>query len=147
MALAAPDTLPTVHTPVEATYVPWLVAAGALTAALGIASLFTKKYAVIALSAAGFLATQLAIIGHGTISERFTAAALVASIEPKPGVPPTAAWLGTLVGKLTTTPAKLIMLNAYNDPKAANWLGDRVHTPAVVLPFSVGGSEERRQIG
>ena len=46
----------------------------------------------------------------------------MASIEPKPGVPPTAAYLGTLVGKLTTTPAKLILLNAYNDPKAANWL-------------------------
>ena len=28
----------------------------------------------------------------------------VASIEPKPGVPPTAAYLGTLVGKLTATP-------------------------------------------
>ena len=67
-----------------ASYVPWLVAAGAVTAVLGAASLFTRKYAVIALAAAGFLATQLAIIGHGTISERFSAAALIASIEPKP---------------------------------------------------------------
>jgi zinc/manganese transport system substrate-binding protein len=64
----------------------------------------------------------------------------IASIEPKPGVPPTAAYLGTLVGKLTTSPPKLILLNAYNDPKAANWLSGRVHAPAVVLPFSVGGS-------
>ena len=64
----------------------------------------------------------------------------VASIEPKPGVPPTAAYLGTLVGKLTAEPPKLILLNAYNDPKAANWLAERVHAPAVVLPFSVGGS-------
>ncbi len=64
----------------------------------------------------------------------------VASIEPKPGVPPTAAYLGSLVGKLTADPPKLIMLNAYNDPKAANWLAERVHAPAVVLPFSVGGS-------
>ena len=43
----------------------------------------------------------------------------VASIEPKPGVPPTAAYLGQLVGKLTATPPKLILLNAYNDAKAA----------------------------
>ena len=70
----------------------------------------------------------------------------VASIEPKPGVPPTAAYLGTLVGKLTTTPAKLILLNAYNDPKAANWLSGRVHTPDVVLPFSVGGSDRARDL-
>jgi zinc/manganese transport system substrate-binding protein len=64
----------------------------------------------------------------------------VASIEPKPGVPPTAAYLGQLVGKLTSSPPKMILLNAYNDPKAANWLSERVHAPAVVLPFSVGGS-------
>ena len=70
----------------------------------------------------------------------------VASIEPKPGVPPTAAYLGMLVGKLTTTPAKLILLNAYNDPKAANWLAERVHTPVVVLPYSVGGSPEAKNL-
>ena len=70
----------------------------------------------------------------------------IASIEPKPGVPPTAAYLGTLVGKLTTTPAKLILLNAYNDPKAADWLAERLHTPSVVLPFSVGGSPEARDL-
>jgi len=70
----------------------------------------------------------------------------VASIEPKPGVPPTAAYLGQLVGKLTTTPPKLILLNAYNDPKAADWLSERVHAPAVVLPFSVGGSPEAKDL-
>ncbi len=70
----------------------------------------------------------------------------VASIEPKPGVPPTAAYLGALVGKLTTTPAKLILLNAYNDPKAANWLSERVHTPVVVLPYSVGGSPDAKDL-
>jgi zinc/manganese transport system substrate-binding protein len=36
----------------------------------------------------------------------------VASIEPKPGVPPTAAYLGSLVSKLGTTPPRLILLNA-----------------------------------
>jgi len=70
----------------------------------------------------------------------------LASIEPKPGVPPTAAYLGTLVGKLTTTPAKLILLNAYNDPKAADWLSERLHEPSVVLPFSVGGSPEAKDL-
>lgn len=70
----------------------------------------------------------------------------VASIEPKPGVPPTAAYLGSLVGKLTATPPKLILLNAYNDPKAANWLADRIHVPAVTLPFSVGGAPGARDL-
>jgi zinc/manganese transport system substrate-binding protein len=70
----------------------------------------------------------------------------VASIEPKPGVPPTAAYLGALVGKLTTATPKFIMLNAYNDPKAANWLSDRIHVPAVILPFSVGGSPAAKDL-
>jgi zinc/manganese transport system substrate-binding protein len=70
----------------------------------------------------------------------------VASIEPKPGVPPTASYLGQLVTKLTGTPPKLILLNAYNDAKPANWLSERVHAPAVVLPFSVGGSPEAKDL-
>jgi zinc/manganese transport system substrate-binding protein len=64
----------------------------------------------------------------------------LASIEPKPGVPPSAGYLGELVTKLSASPPRIILLNAYNDPKAAKWLSERVHAPAVVLPFSVGGS-------
>jgi zinc/manganese transport system substrate-binding protein len=70
----------------------------------------------------------------------------VASIEPKPGVPPTASYLGQLVTRLTATPPRLILLNAYNDAKPANWLSARVHAPAVVLPFSVGGSPEAKDL-
>ena len=64
----------------------------------------------------------------------------LAAIEPKPGVPPSAGYLGELVMRLAATPPRMILLNAYNDPKAANWLSSRVHAPAVVLPYSVGGS-------
>jgi zinc/manganese transport system substrate-binding protein len=70
----------------------------------------------------------------------------IAAIEPKPGVPPSAGYLSQLVTKLAATPPKLILLNAYNDPKAANWLAERVHAPAVVLPFSVGGSKEAKDL-
>jgi zinc/manganese transport system substrate-binding protein len=64
----------------------------------------------------------------------------LAAIEPKPGVPPSAGYLGTLVAKLTATPPRMILRNAYNDPKAADWLGERIHAPVVLLPFSVGGT-------
>jgi zinc/manganese transport system substrate-binding protein len=64
----------------------------------------------------------------------------LAAIEPKPGVPPSAGYLGELVSRLSATPPKMILLNAYNDPKAGNWLSQRLHAPTVVLPFSVGGS-------
>ena len=34
----------------------------------------------------------------------------------------------------------MILRNAYNDPKAAEWLSERIHAPVVTLPFSVGGT-------
>lgn len=70
----------------------------------------------------------------------------VAAIEPKPGMPPTAGYLGQLVTKLSAAPPRVIMLNAYNDPKAGKWLSERVHAPTVVLPFSVGGTPEAKDL-
>lgn len=70
----------------------------------------------------------------------------LASIEPKPGVPPTAAYLAQLVGKLGAAPPKLILVNAYNDPRAATWLSARVRAPVVTLPFSVGGDDQAKDL-
>lgn len=64
----------------------------------------------------------------------------VAAIEPKPGVPPSAGYLAGLVTQLQATPPRMILRNAYNDPKAPNWLAERVNAPVVTLPFSVGGT-------
>ena len=70
----------------------------------------------------------------------------VAAIEPKPGVPPSAGYLGQLVTQLSGSPPRMILRNAYNDPKAANWLSERVNAPAVVLPFSVGGTPDAKDL-
>lgn len=70
----------------------------------------------------------------------------LASIEPKPGVPPSAGYLGQLVTRLSETPPRMILLNAYNDPKAAKWLSERIKAPTVVLPFSVGGTPAAKDV-
>jgi zinc/manganese transport system substrate-binding protein len=70
----------------------------------------------------------------------------LASIEPKPGVPPSAGYLAELVTKLSATPPKVILRNAYNDPKAADWLAERIHVPVVLLPYTVGGTPEAKDI-
>lgn len=70
----------------------------------------------------------------------------VAAIEPKPGMPPTAGYLGQLVTKLKASPPRAILVNAYNDPKAAKWLSERVNAPVIVLPFSVGGDPEAKDL-
>jgi len=64
----------------------------------------------------------------------------VAAIEPKPGVPPSAGHLAELVTKLSASPPRMILRNAYNDPKAPEWLSKRIKAPVVTLPFSVGGT-------
>ena len=70
----------------------------------------------------------------------------IAAIEPKPGVPPSAGYLSELVTKLAATPPKMILRNAYNDPKAADWLAQRIHVPVVLLPYTVGGTAEAKDL-
>ena len=64
----------------------------------------------------------------------------VGSLEPKPGMPPTTAHLADLVTRMQREPANLIVYSAYNDPKAAAFLSERSKIPAVMVPFTVGGS-------
>ncbi|HET9693804.1 MAG TPA: zinc ABC transporter substrate-binding protein [Steroidobacteraceae bacterium] len=70
----------------------------------------------------------------------------LAAIEPKPGVPPSAGYLAGLVTRLGTRPPRAILRNAYNDPKAAEWLSSRIHAPVVTLPFSVGGTPAAKDL-
>jgi zinc/manganese transport system substrate-binding protein len=70
----------------------------------------------------------------------------VAAIEPKPGVPPSSGYLAELVARLSADPPKMILRNAYNDSRAADWLAGRVHAPVVLLPYSVGGTDEAKDL-
>ena len=70
----------------------------------------------------------------------------VGSLEPKPGVPPTAAHLAELVGRMRAAPAKVIVYVAYNSPQAAQFLSERTKIPAVMLPFTVGGSDRAKDL-
>jgi zinc/manganese transport system substrate-binding protein len=70
----------------------------------------------------------------------------LAAIEPKPGVPPSAGYLAQLTTQLSANKPKMILRNAYNDPKAAEWLSDKIGAPVVLLPFSVGGTPEAKDL-
>ncbi len=64
----------------------------------------------------------------------------VGSLEPKPGIPPTTAHLADLVARMQAAPAKAIVYVAYNNPQAAEFLSARTKIPALMLPYTVGGS-------
>jgi zinc/manganese transport system substrate-binding protein len=70
----------------------------------------------------------------------------VAVLEPKPGVEPTSAHLGAVLAGLQAKPAKMILRAAYNDGRGAEWLAERTKLPIVVLPFTVGGNEQAKDL-
>ena len=70
----------------------------------------------------------------------------VASLEPKPGVEPSAAYLESVLAQLQRAPAQMILRAAYNDGRASEWLAGRAGIPVVVLPFTVGGSDAAKDL-
>src|SRR6266850_1199227 len=68
------------------------------------------------------------------------------SLEPKPGLPPTPTHLAELVERMKREPAKVIVYSAYNSPRAAEFLSERTAIPAVMLPFTVGGTDKARDL-
>lgn len=68
------------------------------------------------------------------------------SLEPKPGIPPTPSHLAQIVERMRLEPAKAIVYSAYNNPRAAEFLSERARIPAVMLPFTVGGSDKAKDL-
>ena len=70
----------------------------------------------------------------------------VGTLEPKPGVEPSAAHLSGLLAQLQRQPAKMVLRAAYQDGRAAQWLSEHAHIPALALPFTVGGDDQARDL-
>jgi zinc/manganese transport system substrate-binding protein len=70
----------------------------------------------------------------------------VANIEPKPGVPPGSAYIAELLDKIPALKAKMIVYAAYEDPKPSQFVAEKSHLPAVMLPFTVGGDDAAKDI-
>jgi zinc/manganese transport system substrate-binding protein len=70
----------------------------------------------------------------------------VASLEPKPGIPPTPSHLAELLDLMKRQPAKVIVYSPYNSPQAAEFLSSRSRIPAVMMPFTVGGTDKAKDL-
>jgi zinc/manganese transport system substrate-binding protein len=64
-----------------------------------------------------------------------------ATIEPKPGVPPGSAYVAQLLDDIPRKGARMILYAAYQEPRAPNFIAEKTGLPAVMLPFTVGGTE------
>ena len=70
----------------------------------------------------------------------------VARLEPKPGIPPSTAYLGQVLETLQHQSAKAILVANYQSPKPAKWLQQRTGIPIITLPYTVGGSDEANNL-
>ena len=68
------------------------------------------------------------------------------TIEPKPGIPPGSQYLAQLVTELPARGVRGILYAAYEDPRASEFVAERIHVPAIMLPYTVGGSERARDL-
>ena len=72
----------------------------------------------------------------------------VVTLEPVPGIPPTATHLSALLKELGTdgNGADWIIRAPFQSEKASDWLEERTGIPAVMLPLTVGGTEEANNL-
>ncbi len=70
----------------------------------------------------------------------------VTTLEPKPGMEPSAAHLAEVLETLKQHPAKMVLRAAYQDARPSEWIAQRTHIAVVELPFTVGGSNGAKDL-
>ena len=63
----------------------------------------------------------------------------VASLEPKPGIPPTASHLEKVLNSIQGQDITGILVAPYESAKAATWLSNKANLPILRPPYTVGG--------
>lgn len=67
---------------------------------------------------------------------------IVATLEPKPGIPPSGAQLAALLEQLTPNPPAGVIVTPYANEKPARWLSERLQIPEIILPYTIGGTTD-----
>lgn len=67
---------------------------------------------------------------------------VVGSLEPKPGIEPTSGHLTALLNQQQAGPARMVLRAAYNQDTPSHWISGKAGIPAVLLPYTVGGTPE-----
>ena len=70
----------------------------------------------------------------------------IAALEPKPGVEPTIAYLSEVLATVQRQPVKMVLRAAYQSDRPSQWIAERAKINAVVLPFTVGGDAEAKDL-
>lgn len=71
---------------------------------------------------------------------------VVADLEPKPGIEPSAVHLAQVLAVLKAEPAKMVLRTPYQSPRGSRWIAGRTGIPDIELPYTVGGSDKARDL-
>lgn len=71
---------------------------------------------------------------------------VIATLEPKPGLPATASHLESILQKTKGQDIKAILVAPFENKDAAQWLSSKSGIPILELPFTVGGSESANDL-
>jgi zinc/manganese transport system substrate-binding protein len=67
---------------------------------------------------------------------------VVATLEPKPGVPASGAQLAKLLQQLQDSAPAAIIRTPFENEKPARWLSERLDVSVLQLPYTIGGSAD-----
>jgi zinc/manganese transport system substrate-binding protein len=70
----------------------------------------------------------------------------IAALEPKPGVEPSVSYLSDVLATVQHQPAKMVLRAAYQSDRPSQWIAERAKITPVVLPFTVGGDAEAKDL-
>ncbi|MBV9062969.1 MAG: zinc ABC transporter substrate-binding protein, partial [Alphaproteobacteria bacterium] len=108
---------------------------------------FTAAIAKWTAEAAPLKGQPIAVQHHAWIyMENWLGLHEVVPLEPRPGVPPSSGYLAEVLQKLQQQPAKFVIRAAYEDDRPSTFIGEKASIPAIVLPFTVGGTEGAKDI-
>lgn len=78
--------------------------------------------------------------------ERWLGIEEVANLEAVPGLPPTAKHLSKLTKQFANGGADFIIRSPYQDDRPSVWLAEKVGIPHIMLPLTVGGTDEAKDL-
>ena len=90
------------------------------------------------------LAGQRLVSHHRSFSylARWLDLDIVATLEPKPGIPASGAHLARLLEQLTPNPPAGVIRTPYANEKPSAWLSKRLGTAELQLPYTIGGTDD-----
>jgi zinc/manganese transport system substrate-binding protein len=70
----------------------------------------------------------------------------IATLEAKPGLEPSVSYLSEVVARTQGQPIKAVIRAAYSPARPSEWFSQQAHVPVVVLPFTVGGDDQAKDL-